>query len=118
MLQRILDLLARFADAGKGTFRRIAAGGKYSEKFAAGNDVEAGTRFRKQLEDRAIRICLDRITNQMIQLSQRRIEPAVMIKNRPRAIYVERRPKLLRDTRKIGFLAMEAAIAVTKEMHA
>ena len=54
----------------------------------------------------------------MIQLSQRRIEPAVMIKNRPRAIYIEGRPKLLRDPVKIDIFAVETPIAVTKEMHA
>ena len=49
LFKSVLDLLVRLADAGEGAFRRIASCGKDAEQFAAGNDIEAGARIRKQL---------------------------------------------------------------------
>ena len=48
---------------------------------------------------------------------ERGIESAVMIENRSRAVHVERRPKFLRDPRKIDIFAIKLPFAVMKRMH-
>ncbi len=53
----------------------------------------------------------------MIQWRNGGIKPLVMIENRPGAIYVERRPKFLRDPRKIDIFAVKLAVAVMERMH-
>src|SRR5205823_1691213 len=75
-------------------------------------------RFGEQLENRAIRVRFNRVTDQMIERRECRGEPAVVVENRPRAVDVKRRPKLFRDAPKIDIFAMKLAVAITKRMHA
>ncbi len=86
-------------------------------KFAAGYDVEAGSRVGEQLQDRPIRVRFDSVTNQMIQRGERGIEPCVMIENCPRAVDVKRRAKFLGDARKIDIFTVKLAVAVMEKMH-
>jgi hypothetical protein len=54
----------------------------------------------------------------MIQLRQRGIEPAVMVKNCSGAINIEGRSELPRDLVKIDIFAVETPVAVMKGVHA
>ena len=53
----------------------------------------------------------------MIERRERGVETAVMIENRPGAIYIERRPEFLLDARKIDIFAVKFAVVVMKRMH-
>ena len=86
-------------------------------KFAAGYDVEAGSRVGEQLQDRPIRVRFDSVTNQMIQRGERSIEPCVMIENCPRAVDVKWRTKFVGHVRKIDIFTVEAPVAIVKKMH-
>jgi hypothetical protein len=86
-------------------------------KFAAGYDVEPGSRVGKQLQDRPIRVRFDSVTNQVIQRRERGIEPCVMIENCPRAIDEKRRAKFVGYARKIDIFTVEAPTAIMKKMH-
>src|SRR6266581_2207216 len=107
LIERVFDFLTRFAYAGEGAPGGIAARGEDAMKFAAGYDVEAGSRVTEQLEDRPIRVRFDSVTNQMIQRGERGLEPCVMIENCPRAVDVKWRVELLRDTRKIDIFTVK-----------
>ena len=63
---------------------------------------------------RAIGVRFDRVANEVIDIAERRIEPAVMIENRARAVDIERRPIFLRDAFESHAFAMEIAVLVAK----
>ena len=117
LLQRILDFLARFADARECALGGIAARREHTKQFAAGNDVETGARTSEQLQDRAIRVRFDRITNQVIQRRERGVKSRVMIENCARAVNISRRAEFLATRVKIDIFAMEMAVAIMKRMH-
>src|SRR6266704_3196624 len=117
LIERVFDFLTRFAYAGEGAPGGIAARGEDAMKFAAGYDVEAGSRVTEQLEDRPIRVRFDSVTNQMIQRGERSIESCVMIENCPRAVDVKWRAKFVGHARKIDIFTVEAHVAIMKEMH-
>src|SRR5207244_11229542 len=79
--ERVLNFVERFSNARKSTLRGIAARSEHPIKFAAGNDIESRAFFSEQLENRATRICFDRVTDQMLEWRMRGSEPAVMIAN-------------------------------------
>src|SRR5947199_760543 len=93
LLERELDLLARFADPGERATRRIAPGCYHAIELAAGNDVETRVRVCEQLQDCAIRVRFDRVTNQVIQRCERRVEARVVMENCSRAVNVKWRAK-------------------------
>ena len=99
MLERVFDFVPRFAYAGERALRRIAAGLEHAKKLAAGNDVESGACIGEQFQDRAIRVRLDRITNQVIQRRERGVESRLVIENCPRAVDVSRRPEFRGNAR-------------------
>ena len=69
------------------------------------------------LQDGAIRIRLNRITNQMIELAERGIEPAVMISNRACAVDIKRRAVLFaRPLRDSSLRNARVTVAVMKGM--
>ena len=72
----------------------------------------------KQFEDGAIRVRFDRVADQVVDLAERRVEPAVVIENRAGAVDVERRSIFLRDAFQIHVFAMESAVVVMKRVHA
>ena len=53
----------------------------------------------EQVQDRAIRVRLYRITNEVIQRRERDVESRVVIENCPRAVDVSRRAEFLGNTR-------------------
>ena len=53
----------------------------------------------------------------MIERRNGGIEPLVMIENCSRAIDIERRPKFLRDLRKIDIFAVKLTVPVMERMH-
>src|SRR5207249_6147896 len=71
LLERVFDFLTRFAHARKRAFCRIATRSEYTKKFATGNDVKPRARVCEQLQDRAIRVRFNRITNQVDRKSTR-----------------------------------------------
>ena len=79
LLERVFDLLTRFAHSGERAARRIAPSCDHTIKLAAGNDVEARARIGEQVQDRAIRVRFDCVANQMIERRKRGIEPRVVI---------------------------------------
>src|SRR4029077_8989043 len=81
LVERVFDFLSRFAHTRKGAFCRIATRSEYTKKFAAGNNVEPRSSIREQLQDSAIRVRFDRVTNQVIQWGERGVQPRVMIEN-------------------------------------
>ena len=99
LLQSILNFLTGFADAREGAFGRIAARREHTKQLATGNDVEAGARTYEQVQDRAIRVRFYRITNQVIQRRERRVESRVVIENCPRAVDVSRRAEFRGNAR-------------------
>ena len=99
LLQRVLDFVARFAHAGERAFGRIAACREHTKELAAGNDVEACARTYEQFQDRAIRVRLDRIANEVIQRRERGVESCVVIENCPRAVDVSRRAEFRGNAR-------------------
>ena len=117
LVERVFDFFPRFADAGESAFPRIASGFEDAEKFAAGNDIEAGAGLGEQFQDGAIRVRFDRVANEVIERRERRIEPAIVIEDRARAIDIERRAELLRDALEIDLFAIKPAVAVMKRMH-
>ena len=90
---------------------------EHAIKFAARNDVEARAFVSEQLQDRAIRVCFDRVTNQVIERRERGVKAAVMIQNRARAVDIKRRSKLFSDAPKIDIFAVKLAVAIPERMH-
>src|SRR4029077_4921871 len=86
LVERVFDFLRRFAHARKRAFCRIATRSEYTKKFAAGNNVETRACICEQLQDSAIRVRFDRITNQVIEWRKGRVQPRVMIENSARAV--------------------------------
>ena len=107
LLQRVLDFLARLADSCERALGWIAAGREHTKQFAAGNDVETSARVSEQLQNRAIRVCFDCITDQVIERLKRSIESRVVIENCSRAVNISRRAEFLRDAGKIDIFAVE-----------
>src|SRR6266496_2764931 len=68
LLERVLDFLTRFAHAGERAFcsRTCWSYRKDAKKLAAGYDVKTCARICEQFQDRAIRVRLNRVTNEMI----------------------------------------------------
>src|SRR5207237_8355782 len=112
MLEGVYDLFLRFAHASEGALSGISAGREHAKEFAAGNDVEPGAFLREQTEDRAIGVRFDRIANEVIDIAERRIEPAVMIEDRARAVNIERRPIFFRDAFEGHAFARDIAVVV------
>ena len=117
LLERVFDFFARFPDARESALCRIAARREHAIKFAAGYDVESCAFFDEQLQDRAVRVRLDCVTNQMIERGERSIETAIMIENRACTVNIEWRPELLSNARKIDSFAVEMPVAIMKKMH-
>ena len=117
LVERIFDLLLRFADTGEGAVLRITAGCENTEQFAAGHDVESRALPSEQIEDSAIRIRFDGIADEVIDLAQRRIEPAVVVENRARAVDIERRAVFLGHALQIHAFAVEAAVLIVERVH-
>src|SRR5207253_10852894 len=77
LVERVFDFLTRFAHAGKRAFCRIATRSDYTKKFAAGNNVEPRFSIREQLQNSAIRVRFDRITNQVIEWRKRCVQARI-----------------------------------------
>src|SRR5437868_1488182 len=110
LLQGIFDLFAGFPDSGESAFRGIAAGPDNAIEFATGNDVEPSICLREQTKNRAIRVGLDRIANEVIKADQGRIQSPVMIENRSRAVNIQRCSESLGSARKLDLFAKESAV--------
>src|SRR5260221_11293822 len=95
VVQRMADLVSRFAHTGNRTFRRTTAGGDDSIEFSAGDDVKSGTFFSQNSENRQIRIRFNRIADFTIEWLERAIQSAIMIKNSLLAIHIQRGAMLL-----------------------
>ena len=117
MFERVFNFFPRFADAREGDLFRIGAGFDSAKKFAAGNDVEPGAGIGEQLQDRAVRVGFDRVTNEMLERRERGIEAREVIENRARTIYIERRAEFFRGLRKIDIFAVKFFVAIAKRMH-
>ena len=117
LVECILDFLPRLADSGEGAFLRIAAGREHAEKLAPRDDVEARAFTRKQIEDGAVRVRLNGVADQVVDPSEGRVEPAIVIENGARAVDVERRSIFLRDARKVHGFAMQAAVKIMERVH-
>src|SRR5260221_2274011 len=117
VVQRIGDLVSRFAHTGKRTFRRITAGGDDSIKFSAGDDVKSGTFFSENSENRQIRIRFNRIAYFTVEWLQCAIQSTIMIKNSLLAIHVQRRSMSLSQRGEISRFAIEFALLIMKRMH-
>ena len=118
LLERIRDFFGRFSDARESTLRRIATRRQHAIKFAAGNDIEARAFVGEHLQNRAIRVRFDCVTDQVIERRERGVEPRVVIQNCSRTVNIERSPELLSNARKIDTFAVQSAVAITKRMHA
>ena len=117
LIERVFDLLARFAHACECAFGRIAAGRQHAKKLTCRHNVEACARIGEQLQNRAIRIRFGCVTDQVLKRSEGRIQAAVVIENCPRAVNIKRRAKFLSNARKIDIFAIEFAAAIAKRMH-
>src|SRR5262249_1405309 len=117
LLERVFDFVARFTHARERALCWIPAGFDHAEKFAARNDVEPRTSLPKEFQDRAVRVRLDCVADEMIERCESGIETLVMIEERAGAIYIERRVGLLRPLRKIDIFAVKPTLAITKQVH-
>ena len=80
-------------------------------------DVETSASLGEQFQDCAIGVRFDGVADQVIERSQRRIEPVIVIEDGSGAIDIEGSTEFLRDARERGFLAIEFAVAVMERMH-
>jgi hypothetical protein len=117
MLKRVFDFLAGFPDAGESAFGWVAARGQDAKKFSARDDIEAGAFSSQQVEDRAVGIRFDRVTDQMIDAGECAFQPLVMIADCAGTVDVKRRSEFLSDLIQVGSFTMKLAIAVMKGMH-
>ena len=66
------------------------------------------------VEDGAIRVRFDRVTDFMVQSAERFIQTTIVIENRAPAVDINRRPNLFGDLLEIHSLAVKLAIAIAK----
>src|SRR5262245_33347150 len=117
LLQRVLNFVTGFAYARERTPDWIANRRYYTKQLATGNDVETRTRAYEQVQDRAIRVRFYRVTNEVIQRRERRVESRVVIENCPGAINVSWSANPFRYLCQIDLFAMKAPVLVVKRMH-
>ena len=105
-------------DAGKSAQRRIAARCDHAIKFAAGNDIEPRAFLAQQAQNGAVRVRLHRVADQVVEFAQRRIEPAVVIRNRACAVNIERRAVLLGHVGQVDVFAVQTAVEKLERVQA
>ncbi len=115
--QRVLDFRPGFADACEGAALGFAAGLQHPEKLARRDDVEAGAFVDEQVEDGKVAVGLDGVADEVVHAIERRVEPAEMVADRPRAVNVEGRTVLGGQRGEIDPLAAELAVVVVEGMH-
>src|SRR4030095_8280499 len=117
LLKRVLDFLTRLAHPGERALGGIATSREYPIKFTARNNVETCACIGEQLQDRAIRVCFNRVTDQMVQRRERGVQAGVVSEECSRAVNISRRADFLRDAGKIDILAVEMPVTITERMH-
>ena len=116
--ERVLDFRARFTDTGESALCRRAASFQNPKQFAAGNNVEARAFIHEQTQDRAIRVCLNRIANQVIEITDCPFQPAIVIENRARAVDIKRSPEFRGEFFEIDALTGQPAVSIMKGVQA
>ena len=116
-LQRRQDLLVGLAHPGEDRLARCPPGGLHPDELAAGDHVEPAAMLGQDLEDAQVRVRLDRVADQRINLGKRRLQRLQGLQEHPLAVDVERRPVLLGQLGDRGVLAVELAVAVVEVVH-
>ena len=89
--KRPLDFIDALAHPGKHDLGRVARGGEHALQFAAGDDVEAGTEPRQDIEYGDIGVRLDRVANQVATVGESGVERMPTLLNRGAGIDIARR---------------------------
>ena len=99
------------------TFSGRASGAQHPKQFAAGNDVESGSPFRKTAKKIDVRVGLYGVTNQVRDGLKRLIEYADMTMQRLFAVDVGRCTDFCGYLAERDVLAVKLAAAILEVMH-
>ena len=107
--QRGLHLGRGLADAREHDLRRIAAGGDHPRQLAAGNDVEAASEAREDVQHSEVGIRLDGVANEMRNARERGVECAEPAFERSARVDVAGGAEALGDRRQRHAFGVELA---------
>ena len=109
--QRGLHLGRGLADTREDGLRRIAASGDDPLELAAGDDVEAASRPRQQIQHREVGVRLHRVADEVRRTGEGSVEGAEALFERGARIDVARRAEALGDRRERHAFGVELAAA-------
>ena len=112
VLERVVDLLRSFADAGEDDGPRIGAGFQHAKQLAAGNDVESRAGFGEQLQDRQIAVGLDGIADLVRNIAEGALVGLKSIEDRGARVDVAGRAFAARDVGQGQFFEIQRLIAI------
>ena len=95
------------------TLRGIAAGGDHARELAAGDDVEAAAEAREEVEDREVRVRLDRVADEVRHARERRRRTSrIRAFERRARVDVAGRAEALGDRRQRHAFGVQLAVAI------
>jgi hypothetical protein len=106
---RVFKLRAGLADAGEDDIARRESGAERDVDLAAGVRIGAAAERAEQARDRQRRVCLQRVMDRMRIAVERRIDGAIRLADRPRAVDIRGSADTLDDGVHADAIADEAA---------
>jgi len=117
VLEAVLHLGVRLADAGEDDLCALAAGAEGSIKLAAGGDVEPAPMIGHQFADAQVRVRFHRIRDDRLRFRERGLDRLQMMEQRGLRIHVHRRAVFLGQFRNGDVFTEQGAVAVREMIH-